>query len=114
MLDALKLPYQASRGSCESLQKCVTWRCLVGTQHLLCWPILVLSGKSIASNCAVVDSRDLNLVFGNVEPTPNKYHLSSHTKYTVEPSWLLVMVWPPFELLHRTLTTIVFAQYCSM
>ncbi|GFX43269.1 hypothetical protein TNCV_2389771 [Trichonephila clavipes] len=66
-----------------------------------------------ASNGPVVGSRDLNLVFGHAEATPNKRYLSSPIKYT-EPSWPLVLVWPPFELLHLTLTTIVFAQYCRM
>ncbi|GFX26570.1 hypothetical protein TNCV_4535821 [Trichonephila clavipes] len=83
---------------------------------LSCWnttPLLAISGQSIALNGAV-DSRDLNLVFGNAETTPNKHFLSSPAKYTADPSWPLVLVWPPFELLHRTLTTIVFAQYCSM
>ncbi|GFS69851.1 hypothetical protein TNCV_3101591 [Trichonephila clavipes] len=72
MVDALKLPNQASRGSGESLQKCVTWRCPEGTQRLFCWPILAISGQSLASNGPVVDSRDLNLVFGHAEATPNK------------------------------------------
>ncbi|GFU65422.1 hypothetical protein TNCV_633451 [Trichonephila clavipes] len=36
------------------------------------------------------------------------------TKYTVEPSWTLVLLWPLFELLHRALTTIVISQYCRM
>ncbi|GFW12065.1 hypothetical protein TNCV_4531301 [Trichonephila clavipes] len=66
--------------------------------------------ESLASNGPVVDSRDLNLVSGHTEPTHNKLFLSSPTKYTVEPSWPLVLVWPPFELLHHALTTIVFAQ----
>ncbi|GFU65572.1 hypothetical protein TNCV_634951 [Trichonephila clavipes] len=113
-MDALKLPNQAPRGSGESPQKCGAWRCPDGTQHLFCWPIVAISGQSLASNGPVVDSRDLNLVFGHAEATPNKRFLSSPTKYTVEPSWSLVLVWPSFELLHRTLTTIVFAQYCSM
>ncbi|GFU89719.1 hypothetical protein TNCV_2463871 [Trichonephila clavipes] len=114
IVDALKLPNQALRGSGESLQKCVAWRCLDGTQHLFCWPILAISGQSLASNGPVVDCRDLNLVFGHAEASPNKGFLSSPTKYTVEPSWPLVLVWPPFELLHRTLTMIIFAQGCSM
>ncbi|GFT66167.1 hypothetical protein TNCV_650191 [Trichonephila clavipes] len=36
MVDALKLPNQAPRGSGESLQKSVAWRCPDGTQHLFC------------------------------------------------------------------------------
>ncbi|GFU66698.1 hypothetical protein TNCV_3111821 [Trichonephila clavipes] len=110
MVDVLKLPNQAPRGSGESLQKEVAWSCPDGTQHIFCWPIL---GQSLASNGPVVDTRDLNLVFGHAEATPNKLFLSSPTKHTVEPSWPIVLVWPPFELLHRTLTTIAFAQYCS-
>ncbi|GFY06234.1 hypothetical protein TNCV_2680281 [Trichonephila clavipes] len=110
MVDALKLPNQASRGSGKSLQKSVAWRCPDETQPLL----LANSGQSLASNDPVVDGRDLNLVFGHAEATPNKLFFSSPTKYAVEPSWPLVLVLPPFELLHRTLTTIVFAQYCSM
>ncbi|GFV60709.1 hypothetical protein TNCV_4180451 [Trichonephila clavipes] len=61
----------------------------------------------------VVVIRYLNLVFDPKETTHNKLFLSSPTKYTVDP-WMLVWVWPPFELLHRALTTIVFAQYCRM
>ncbi|GFX37712.1 hypothetical protein TNCV_1261491 [Trichonephila clavipes] len=114
MVDALKLPNQASRFSGESLQMCVAWRCPDGTQHLFCWPILAVSGQSLASNGPVIDSRYLNLVFGHNEATHDKLFLSSSTKYTVEPFWLLVLVWPPFELLHRALNTIVFAQYCRM
>ncbi|GFV05446.1 hypothetical protein TNCV_226571 [Trichonephila clavipes] len=72
MVDALKLPNQASKGSGESLQKCVAWRCPDERQHLFCWPILAISGQSLASNGPVDHSRDLNLVFGHVEATPNK------------------------------------------
>ncbi|GFY18555.1 hypothetical protein TNCV_2397801 [Trichonephila clavipes] len=114
MVDVLKLPNQASRVSGESLQTCVAWRCPDGTQHLFCWPILAVSGQSLASNGPIVDSRDLNLIFSHTEAIRNKLLLSSPTKHTVEPSWPLVLVWPPFELLHRTLTTIAFAQYCLM
>ncbi|GFV71310.1 putative DD41D transposase [Trichonephila clavipes] len=71
MVDALKLPNQASK---------------------------------VASNGPVVDNRDLHLVFGHMEETNNKFFFSSHAKYTVEPSWMLVLVWPPFELHHRALT----------
>ncbi|GFW72498.1 hypothetical protein TNCV_3797261 [Trichonephila clavipes] len=69
--DALKLPNQAPRVSGESLQTRVAWHCPDGTQHLFCWPILVVSGQSLASNVPVVDSRDLNLVFGPTEATHN-------------------------------------------
>ncbi|GFV21324.1 hypothetical protein TNCV_2370811 [Trichonephila clavipes] len=72
IVDALKLPNRAPRGSGESLQKCVAWRCPDGTQHLFCWPILAVSGQLLASNGPVVDSRDLNLVFGPAEATSNK------------------------------------------
>ncbi|GFX23265.1 hypothetical protein TNCV_4560471 [Trichonephila clavipes] len=72
MVDALKLPNQASRGSGESLQKCVAWRCPDGIQHHFRWRILAISGQSLASNYPVVDSRDLNLVFGHAEATFNK------------------------------------------
>ncbi|GFX25995.1 hypothetical protein TNCV_2303761 [Trichonephila clavipes] len=113
-VDALKLSNQAPRVSGESLQTCVVWRCPDGTQHLFCRPILDVSAQSLASNGPVVDSRYLNLVFGPTEATHNKLYLSSPTKYTLEPSWMLVRVWPPFELLHRTLTKIVFPQYCRM
>ncbi|GFU74249.1 hypothetical protein TNCV_4168401 [Trichonephila clavipes] len=114
MVDALKLPNQAPRVSWETLQTCVAWCCPDGTQHLFCWPTLAVSGQSQASNGPVVDSRDLNLVSGHTEATLNKLFLSSPTKYTVEPSWLLVLVWPPFELFHRSLTMVVFAQYCRI
>ncbi|GFW60493.1 hypothetical protein TNCV_568411 [Trichonephila clavipes] len=73
MVDALKLPNQAPRSSGKSLHKCVAWRCPDGT-HLFCWPILAISGQSLASNGPVVDSRDLNLVFGHTEATPNKLY----------------------------------------
>ncbi|GFV97221.1 hypothetical protein TNCV_161901 [Trichonephila clavipes] len=92
MVDALKLPKQAPRVSGESLQTCVAWRCPGGTQYLFCWPILAISGQSLASNGPVADSRDLNLEFGHTEATHNKLLLSSPTKYTVEPSWPLVLV----------------------
>ncbi|GFV33796.1 hypothetical protein TNCV_1686571 [Trichonephila clavipes] len=36
MADALKFPNQTSRGSGESLKKCVDRRCPDGTQHFLC------------------------------------------------------------------------------
>ncbi|GFV16332.1 hypothetical protein TNCV_178531 [Trichonephila clavipes] len=65
MVDALKLLNLAPSVSGESLQKCVAWHCPDGTQHLFCWPILAISGQSLASNGLVVDSRDLNLVFGH-------------------------------------------------
>ncbi|GFV82159.1 hypothetical protein TNCV_2790571 [Trichonephila clavipes] len=71
MVDALKLHNQASRGSGESLQKCVAWRCSDGAQHLLCWSLLIISGQSLASNGPVVDSRDMNLVFDHAETTLN-------------------------------------------
>ncbi|GFU51867.1 hypothetical protein TNCV_3733751 [Trichonephila clavipes] len=83
MVDALKLLNQAPRVSGESLQTCVAWRCPDGTQHLFCWPILTVSGQSLASNGPIVDSRDLNLVFGHMEATYNKLFLSSPSKYTV-------------------------------
>ncbi|GFS90051.1 hypothetical protein TNCV_507541 [Trichonephila clavipes] len=86
MVDALKLPNQASRCSGESLQKCVAWHCPDGTHRLLCCSMLAISGQSLASNGPVVDSRDLNLVFGHAEVTPNKLFLSSPNKYTVESS----------------------------
>ncbi|GFW27262.1 hypothetical protein TNCV_2831621 [Trichonephila clavipes] len=114
MVDALKLPNQVPRVSGESLPTCVAWCCPDETQHIFCWPTLAISGQSLASNCPLVDSRDLNLVFGPTEAAHNKLFLSSPTKYTVEPSWMLVLVWPSFELLHCTSTTIVFAQYCRL
>ncbi|GFX86240.1 hypothetical protein TNCV_2561221 [Trichonephila clavipes] len=86
MVDALKLPNQAPRDFGESLQTCVPWRCPDGTQHLFCWSILIVFGQSLASNGPIVNSRDLNLVFGHTEATHNKLFLSSLTKYTVEPS----------------------------
>ncbi|GFW67419.1 hypothetical protein TNCV_3390901 [Trichonephila clavipes] len=64
----------------------MAWRCPDGTQHLFCWPILAVSGQSLASNGPVVNSRDLNLVFGHTEATHNKLFLSSPTKYTLKPS----------------------------
>ncbi|GFW09071.1 hypothetical protein TNCV_3081631 [Trichonephila clavipes] len=113
-VDALKLLNQAPRVSGKSLQTCMAWRCLDRTQHLFCWPILAVYGQSLASNRPVIDSRYLNLVFGPTEATHNKLFLFSPTKYTIEPSWMLVLVWPLFELLNRALTPIVFTQYCRM
>ncbi|GFW66492.1 hypothetical protein TNCV_3310111 [Trichonephila clavipes] len=52
MVEALKLPNQAPRGSGESLQK--VWRCPDGIQYLFCWPILAISDQSLASNGPVV------------------------------------------------------------
>ncbi|GFV17546.1 hypothetical protein TNCV_4028761 [Trichonephila clavipes] len=71
-VDALKLPNQAPRYSGKSLQKCVAWSCPDRTQHLFCWPVLAISGQSLASNGLVVDSRYLNLMFGHAEATPNR------------------------------------------
>ncbi|GFV70486.1 hypothetical protein TNCV_2868321 [Trichonephila clavipes] len=114
MVDALKPPNQAPKVSGESLLTCVARRCLDGAQNLFCWPILAVSGQSLALNGPVVDSRDLNLVVGHTEAPHNKLFLSSPNKYTVEPFLPLVLVWSPFELLHRALTTIVFTQHCHM
>ncbi|GFU20816.1 hypothetical protein TNCV_5059501 [Trichonephila clavipes] len=72
MVDALKLSNQAPRASGESLQTCVVWRYPDETQHRFCWPILAVSGQSLASNAPVVDSRHLNLVFDTTEATHNK------------------------------------------
>ncbi|GFV12443.1 hypothetical protein TNCV_1792221 [Trichonephila clavipes] len=72
MEDALKHLNQVPRVSGESLQSCVAWRCSDGAHHLFFWPILAVSGQSLASNGPVVDSRDLNLVFGHTEATYNK------------------------------------------
>ncbi|GFY12635.1 hypothetical protein TNCV_2448261 [Trichonephila clavipes] len=114
MVDALIHSNQARRVSGESPQTSVSYRCPDGTKHLFCWLILAVSSQSLASNCPVVDSRYLNLGFGPTEATHNKLFISSPSKYTVEPSWMLVRVWPPIELLHRALTTIVFAIYYRM
>ncbi|GFW91399.1 hypothetical protein TNCV_3375651 [Trichonephila clavipes] len=62
----------------------VTWRCSDGTQPLIWWSMLAVSGQSLASNCPVVDSRDLILMLGHTEATHNKLFLSSPTKYTVD------------------------------
>ncbi|GFU69470.1 hypothetical protein TNCV_2282391 [Trichonephila clavipes] len=86
MVDGLKLPTQAPRVSGELLQTSVAWRCPDGAQQVFCWPILAVSGQSLASNCLVVERRDLNLVFGHTESTHNKLFLYSPTKYTVESS----------------------------
>ncbi|GFT58630.1 hypothetical protein TNCV_1250801 [Trichonephila clavipes] len=107
MVDALKLPSQAPRVSGETIQ---TW----GPGVVLMEHITSSVGQLLASNSPVVDSRDLNLVFDHTEVPHNKLFVSSPTKYTVELSWPLVLVWPPFELLHHVLTTIVFTQYCRM
>ncbi|GFW98086.1 hypothetical protein TNCV_2491421 [Trichonephila clavipes] len=56
MMDALKLPNQGPRVFGESLHTCVAWYCPDETQHLFCWPIVAVSGQSLASNGPVVDS----------------------------------------------------------
>ncbi|GFV67408.1 hypothetical protein TNCV_4307791 [Trichonephila clavipes] len=114
MVDALKLSNQAPNVSGDSIQRCVAWRCPDRTQHLFCWPILAVSGQLLASNGPVVDSRDFNLVFGATEETHNKLFLSTSTKYTVVPSWMLVLVSITFDFLHRNFTTIGSSQYCRM
>ncbi|GFW56716.1 hypothetical protein TNCV_4067961 [Trichonephila clavipes] len=93
MVNAVQLPKQASRVSRESLQTCVAMDCPDGTQHLFCWTILAVSGQSLASNCPVVHTGDLNLVFDHTETTHSKLFLSSPNRYTLEPSWPLVLVW---------------------
>ncbi|GFX21271.1 hypothetical protein TNCV_2252191 [Trichonephila clavipes] len=113
MVDALKLPHQALKVSGKSLQMCVAWRCPDETQHIFCWPILAVCGQLLVSNVPVVDRRNLNLVFGPKGETLNKLFLFRPVKCIVEPSWMLVLVWSPFELLHCALITIVFAQYCT-
>ncbi|GFS97096.1 hypothetical protein TNCV_184471 [Trichonephila clavipes] len=72
MVDALKLLSKAPRDYGELLQKYMFWSCPDGTQHLFCWQILAIFGQYIASNGPVVDSRNLNLVIGHAEVTPNK------------------------------------------
>ncbi|GFX31155.1 hypothetical protein TNCV_2026581 [Trichonephila clavipes] len=84
MVDALKLSNQGPRVSGESLQTYGAWRCPDGTQYLFCWSIPAVSVQSLASNCPVVDSRDLNLVFGRTEVTHNKLFFSNSTKCPVE------------------------------
>ncbi|GFX50408.1 hypothetical protein TNCV_339431 [Trichonephila clavipes] len=86
MVDVLKLPNQAPRVSGELLKTCGPRHCPDGTQHLSYWPILAISGQSLASSGLVVDSRNLNLVFSRTEATLNKLFLSSPTKCTIEPS----------------------------
>ncbi|GFU56404.1 hypothetical protein TNCV_2609261 [Trichonephila clavipes] len=56
MMDALKLPNQAPRGSGESLQKCMAWRYPDGTQHIFCWPFL---SDQIHSRTFLIDSPGL-------------------------------------------------------
>ncbi|GFU59530.1 uncharacterized protein TNCV_3365551 [Trichonephila clavipes] len=68
MGDAFKLPNQFPRGSVELQQKC----CPDGTEYLFFWPIGAISAQSLTSNCPVVDSRYLNLVFGHADASPNK------------------------------------------
>ncbi|GFW91038.1 hypothetical protein TNCV_1759121 [Trichonephila clavipes] len=93
---------------------CVAWSCPDGTQHLFCWLILAVYGQSLASNGPIVASIDLNSVFVHTEAIYNKLFRSSPIKYTVEPSRPLVLVRPPFDLLHCSLNTMVFTQYCRM
>ncbi|GFW62674.1 hypothetical protein TNCV_2624371 [Trichonephila clavipes] len=72
MVDTSKLPNQAPRVFGESLKARVAWSCPDGTQCFFCWLILVVSGQSQASNGLVVESRDLNLMFGYTEATHTK------------------------------------------
>ncbi|GFV19703.1 transposable element Tcb2 transposase [Trichonephila clavipes] len=81
----------------------MAWRCPDGTQHLFCWPTLAISGQLLASDGPVVDSRDLNLVFGHAGATPNKLFLSNPTKYIVESSWMLVLNPGKHNVVLRTL-----------
>ncbi|GFU22251.1 hypothetical protein TNCV_4855971 [Trichonephila clavipes] len=111
LVHALKLPNLASRVYGESLQKRVAWCCPGSPTPLLLANSDHFRSIVLASNGPVVDSRNQNLVFGHAEATPNKLFLSNPTKYTVELSWPLLLVCPSFELLHRHLTTIIFAQY---
>ncbi|GFW09247.1 hypothetical protein TNCV_2102011 [Trichonephila clavipes] len=89
MVEALKLSNRAPRVSGESLQMC-EWPgiVLMGKKPLR----LAISGQSLTLNGPVVDSRDLNLVLGPMEVTHYKLFIFSSTKYTVEPSWPLVLV----------------------
>ncbi|GFU20509.1 hypothetical protein TNCV_2522461 [Trichonephila clavipes] len=86
MVDALKLLNQASRVSGESLQSCGAWLCPDGIKHIFYLPILRVSGQQLTSNHPTVDSRNLNLKFGQKEATHNKLFFSIPTKYTIEPS----------------------------
>ncbi|GFW24041.1 hypothetical protein TNCV_4950851 [Trichonephila clavipes] len=72
MVDALKLPNKVPRVSDESLQTCVVWRYPERIHHIFQLSILGLSGQLLALNGSVVDSRDLNLVFGHTDATYNK------------------------------------------
>ncbi|GFV99843.1 hypothetical protein TNCV_5082031 [Trichonephila clavipes] len=54
--------------------------------------VSAVSGQSLALSGPVIDSRDLNLVFGYEEATPIERFLSTPPKCTVEPSWPLVLV----------------------
>ncbi|GFU26977.1 hypothetical protein TNCV_1151491 [Trichonephila clavipes] len=92
MVDALNFPNQAPRVSGESLQMCGAWRCLDGRQHLSCWPVLAVSGQSLASNGPVVDSRELSFVSGHTEASHNKLFIPRPSKCTEEPYWPLVLV----------------------
>ncbi|GFT67124.1 uncharacterized protein TNCV_782831 [Trichonephila clavipes] len=109
MVDALNFPNKLP-GFLTSQYRHV-WPGVVLMEYNTCWQLLDVSSQSLASNGPVVDNRDLNLVFRHTKVTHNKLFLSSPTKCAVERSWLLVLLWPPFELLHHSLTTIVFAQY---
>ncbi|GFV48348.1 hypothetical protein TNCV_2479131 [Trichonephila clavipes] len=84
MMDALKFFNQAPRGFGEPLQNCVVWRCPNRTQQLFCWPILAVSGQSLASNGTVVDSRYLNL-FRVWSYGSNSHQIHSSTFLDVSP-----------------------------
>ncbi|GFX26954.1 hypothetical protein TNCV_1841261 [Trichonephila clavipes] len=73
MVDAFNFSNQTPRVFGESLQTCVAWRCPDRTQHLFYWPILAVSGQSLASNGPVIDSKCLNLVFDPTEATHKNY-----------------------------------------
>ncbi|GFS72750.1 hypothetical protein TNCV_1421321 [Trichonephila clavipes] len=82
MVDVSKLSKQAPGVPSKSLQ-CVSCRRSDGIPHFFCWPILAFSSQLLASNGSVVESRDPNLVFGNLKAICNKLFLSSITKCTV-------------------------------
>ncbi|GIZ02780.1 hypothetical protein CEXT_19481 [Caerostris extrusa] len=57
----IKTSQLSSGVSGESLWMCAAWYCPDGTQHLSYWPILAVSGQSLASNNLVIERSEFSV-----------------------------------------------------